>query len=335
MEEWCQKEKDRILSKVSEYDIIRAFWPAGKELKLNTGISSPFRKDPCSSFIIGTKYGPITYKDMGDYNYRGDVWKFVQQIEGLRTFGQVIRKIDEWFNIGPDAVTPRVITWEQPKLEVKPPPIIQVTTRKFNKEEMKWWNLYHQSADDLKREHVYAPKEIYRNRKKIQLVEHTYCYWCPDIQKWKLYRPLVPKRTKDTPAYMWKWDNSIGSLTYVENLSNMKGPVGICTKSRKDRMVLRKTTGIEAICSVQAEDPSAVTDEVLYQIWSNCRHKFIIADTDKKGKEFSWWMCTEHGYQHYNTPDNLLEEGINDVADYARYYGIETLRNHLKEKMVI
>ncbi len=336
-QEWCEQEKADILSKITEFDIVMGFWPGGKEFALNKAISSPFRGDGCPSFIIGTKYGPITYKDMGDYNFRGDVWKFVEQIEGLQKFTQVLAKIRQRFNLSClDEVVEKskIITWEQPKLVVKPPPLFQVSVRKFNRTELAWWNLYHQDISDLKREQIYAPAEIWRNRQKLQQADMTFCYFVEELGKWKIYRPLAPKRTKNTPIWNWKWDSSL-PFNYVESLEKMKGPVGICGKSRKDRMVLRKTTGIDAICSVQAEDPSAITDEALYHIWSNCRHRYIIADADKKGKEFSWWMTTQHGYNHFNTPDNELDNNINDVADYARYYGIEALRSKLKEKMVI
>ncbi len=329
--------KELILQHVSEYDIVRAFWPGGRELKLNTGISSPFRKDPTPSFIIGTKYGPITYKDMGDYNFRGDVWNFVKQIGNYRDHNQVLIAVDKWFNLGyscQKVERGQIITWEQPKIEVAPPVHIQVITRKFNKQELQYWSMYHQDVTDLKREHVYAPKEIYRNRSKLPNTELTFCYWCPDIEKWKIYRPLAPKKSGKVPAHLRKWDNSIGRLDYIENLDRMSGPVGICTKSRKDQMVIRKATGITAICGIQAEDPAAVSDEMLYQIWQNVDYKVCAMDNDKKGKEMSWWL-SDRGYHHVNVPDNLLDEGITDFADMARYKGLDSVTNHMKEKWIV
>lgn len=336
-EDWCQQEKNRILSYVDETDIIQGFWPAGRELKFNKAIISPFRNEGQQSFIIGNKYGPITYKDMGAYEYRGDVWNFVQQIEGLQKFSQVISAIEKRFNIRENVQVEEVrkfITWEKPKLVIKPPPHIQVITRKFQKDELKWWGMRALNAQDLKYGEIYAPKEIYRDRKRIPVTEHTYCYWCPDIERWKLYRPLAPKRTKDTPPHLWKWDNSIGNLTYVENLQSMKGPIGILNKARKDRLVIEKATGIKAICSVQAEDPSALTDEVLYQIWQNCSTKVAVTDSDKKGKEFSWWLTTEHGYIHCNTPDGMLPE-INDFDGMAVQYGLDSVTKHFRQKGLI
>lgn len=332
--------KEEILKHVTEEQILYAFWPAGKELKIDKGaISSPFRKDDDPSLLVGYKDNRLIYKDLGDNHYKGDIWKFVEQIEGCTSHQQALQKVDLKFNLGyttGQIVThkPQVIKWESPIVVPKKPPVIQVTTRKPTKEELRYWAGYYQGTDDLKREHIFCPKEIYRNRKKLDNRLMTFCYWCPDIEKWKLYRPHAPKRTDKTPPDQWKWDNNIGSLTYVENIDKMVGPVGICTKSRKDRMVLRTATGIDAICSIQAEDPAAITDDILYDIWSNVGYKVCAMDNDPKGKQASWWF-TGRGYHHVNVPDRMLEEGISDFADMARVYGIESVTKHMKQKWVI
>lgn len=339
-EEWCEQEKSRILQYVSEEDIVMGFWPAGRELKFNRAIISPFRGESAESFIIGNKYGCITYKDMGAYEYRGDCWKFVQQIQGLQKFSQVIAAIEKRFNIRSNSQyeeVQKLITWEKPKLEIKPPPHIQVTTRKFNKEELRYWASYYQDIKDLQREEIYAPQTIYRDRQKIPNELMTFCYYCADIGKWKLYRPLAPKKVKNSPPWLWKWDNSIGSLQYIENLNTMQGPIGICTKSRKDRLLLRKATGIDAICSIQAEDPAAMTDEALYQIWSNVDYKVAIMDNDQKGRSMSYWL-TDRGYHHANVPYDCIDENgktLTDFADMAKYYGIDAVTNYLKSKWII
>lgn len=339
-EQWVEQEKNKILSHVSEFDIVQGFWPGGKPLKLNKGgISSPFRADEQGSFLIGTKYGPITYKDMGALEYRGDVWKFVQQIEGLQKFTDILKTIDKRFNLGLysgklEGVS-SIVTWEQPPIEIKPPTLLQVTTRKFQKDELRYWSDYFQDIEDLKREDIYAPATIWRNRKKLPITIMTFCYYCKEINKWKLYRPYAQKRTKNTPPWEWKWDNSINSLEYIEGLDKMRGPIGIVTKSRKDAMCWRKLTGIDAVCSIQAEDPSAVTDEALYHIQSHVTYKVSAMDNDEKGKIMSWWMSSR-GYNHVNVPDKLREEeGITDFADYTRLYGIEEVRKYLKSKWII
>lgn len=332
--------KENILKHISEADIIQGFWPAGKELVFNTGIISPFRTEDDPSFIIGNKFGPITYKDLGQLEYRGDVWKFVQQIEGLKDFVQVLKAIDKRFQLGysdGNVIKGRseVITWKEPEMKVPKIPVIQVSTRKFNKDELAYWNMYHQDISDLRREEIYAPATIWRNRRMIPIKHMTFCYFLPEIGRWKIYRPLAPKKGKKTPPCDWKWDNSMDNLQYIEGLANMKGDIGIVEKSRKDAMMLKKALGITSICTIQAEDPSAMNDTDLKFIADNCKKRIICADNDKKGKAFSWWLTKQHGYKHCNVPDALLSEGISDFADMGRYYGIEAVQEHFKLKGVL
>lgn len=339
-EQWVEQEKNKILSHVSEFDIVQAFWPGGKPLKLNKGgISSPFRADEQGSFLIGTKYGPITYKDMGALEYRGDVWKFVQQIEGLQKFTDILKAIDKKFNLGLysgkiEGVS-TIVTWEQPPIEIRPPTLLQVTTRKFQKDELRYWNDYFQDIEDLKREDIYAPATIWRNRKKLPITIMTFCYYCKEINKWKLYRPHAQKRTKNTPPWEWKWDNSIGNLTHIEGLEAMKGAkVGILNKARKCKMVIRKATGIEAIGVLQAEDPSAMTDEDMLWIDQNVEKKVCVMDNDKKGREMSYFL-TAKNYMHCNTPNALMPE-VTDMSDWAKKAGtLDVVTEHFTKKGII
>lgn len=333
--------KENILSKISQYDIIRAFYPSNQEIKLNRATNSPFRKDDNPSFILGTKYGygVISYKDLGDYNYRGDVWKFVQQIEGLSSFEDVLKIVDKRFGLGLGSgninKTPIVITWKQPKEVIITPPKFHLISRKPNKEELAYWNSYYQDISDLKRENIYFIKTLYRNRKKLpssNLLEFAYYY--PDIDQYKIYRPFG-KSGKKIPPEFRKWDSSL-PFDYIENLSGIKGcKFGYLNKSKKDRMVLMKALEVDCICSVQAEDAACLSEESLDYIKNNSEIQVIISDNDKKGKQFSWWLTKEHNYKHVNVPDKYLTEGISDFADYGRLYSLETVRNHFKNKNLI
>lgn len=331
--------KENILNRVSEADIIMAFWPAGKKLAWNRAISSPFRQDDAPSFIIGNKYGHITYKDMGDYSYRGDVWKFVQQIQNLYTFQEVLQIIDSRFMLGLSKGEPikgksTIITWEPPKIELKPPPFIQVVTRKFNKTELDWWAQYFIDRQDLKEEYIYAPKEIYRNRRKLPNTELTFCYYYPEIEKWKIYRPLCDGKGKKVPVHQRKWDTNVQPFDYVEHLDKIQNcDIAYLEKSRKDRIVLKKALELDCIAVTNAEDPSCLSDEAIQHLKKNSRIQVTISDNDKKGKEFSWYLTTEHGFRHCNVPDHYLEKGVTDFADMAKYTrSLETVRQHFASK---
>lgn len=335
----CDITKEQILARCSEYDILRSFWPKGKELELNIGIKSPFREDNTPSFIVGTKYGYITYKDMGCTKYRGNIWSFVQQMGEYEDFFTTLKAVDTRLQLGicsgnPVEYSP-IVTWQQPKISTKIPPLIQVVTRKFNSEELAYWNSFHQDISDLKREMIYVPKEIYVNRKRIPKGDMAFCYFCEDIEKWKIYRPLAGKREKTTPIEKWKWMSNI-PFDYLEGKWNIANcDLVILTKSRKDSMVLKKALGINCICNVQAEDPACLPDDTIDFIERNSNRRVICADSDKKGKEFSWWLTSEHEYTHCNVPETYKEEGIKDFADLGKIYGLDAILQHFINKKIL
>lgn len=341
-QEYTLLNKENILNRITEADIIMAFWPAGKPLKWNRAISSPFRNDSNPSFVIGNKYGNIQYIDYGDYSFRGDVFKFVEQIEGIGDFNAVLQAIDSKFQLGLGSGNPikgksTVITWEPPKIELKPPPFIQVITRKFNKTELEWWAQYFIDIQDLKEEYIYAPREIYRNRRKLPNTELTFCYYYPELEKWKIYRPLCDGKGKKVPVHLRKWDTNVQPFDYVEHLNKIQNcDIAYLEKSRKDRIVLKKALELDCIAVTNAEDPSCISDEAIIHIKNNSRIQVACGDNDKKGKQWSWYLTKEHGYLHCNAPDHYLEKGITDFADMAKYTrSLETVRQHFASKNLL
>jgi hypothetical protein len=325
---------EKILDRVTEYDILRAFWPANVPFDLNTGICSPFHKDNRPSFIVGNKFGKISFKDFSDENRKGNVWEFVKQIENLRSYEDVLIAVNKRLGLGlngeKDTSEKRIVTWDQPKKFETDYVFYQITTRKFTAEELAWWNQFHLDISDLKEENIFAPKLIRKNRKvePLKRSDLTFCYWYPDIQRWKIYKPLADK--------LYKWRTNCPN-DYVEHLSSIKNcKRGFLIKAKKDRMVVRKATGIDSIAVTQTEDASCVNGNTLTVFNENCEEKFVISDNDKKGKEFSWYMTKNHGYKHLNVPDYYREEnGWTDFADLAKGKGLEAVADHFKTKGLI
>lgn len=330
-----QLDKESILEKVSEYDIYMYFMPY-KNWQLNIITHSPFSKDDNPSFIIGNKFGKLTHKAFNDLTKKGDCFSFVQQIYNC-DFPTALKIIDKELNLGIShekvgSVTP--ITWETPKEAIiKPPPIIQITTRKPTNEELAYWAQYGLNIEDLKKEHIYFPKTIYRNKKRLPNKIMTFCYLYPEISKIKIYRPLAPKRQKNTPVYLYKWDNSGIPFDYVDNLKSItKCQYAFLTKSKKDRMVLQKVLGITCIADTQAEDASCISHDTLQHFKDNSEFQVTIFDSDQKGKESSMWLTEHYGFLHCNVPDKYLNEGIKDFADLFKKYGEKPIIEHFKQK---
>lgn len=332
--------KDAILSRITSYDIYRYY---NGSFKLNVLMVNRHRGEKDPSLIIGNKLSQdLTHKDFGDSRWKGDCFNFVQQIYGC-DFATALKLINKDFNLGLDGNMVeglKVITWEVPDMEVRIPPLIQVVPRKMNDAEWKYWSCYHQGEEDIKRENIFVPKQIWRDKKKMFLGDLlTFCYYYPGVDgmdRWKIYRPYANKRGKDTPPHLWKWDTNL-PFDFIEDLGAVKGAkLGILGKSKKDKMVLRKALELETICNVQAEDPACMTIEAL-ETFDTCKRKLVVSDNDKKGKEFSQWLTDNHGFKHCNVPDKYskMDPKSTDFADLSCVFNLEKVTKHFKTKRFI
>ncbi len=333
--------KDDILDKISPYDIYRFYLGP---FELNELCVNKLRGETNPSLIIGNKLDQgLTHKDFGDYRWRGDCFHIVRQAFNC-DYPTALRIVDRDFGLGlakgkAVSAKPSIITWNTPKIDIRKPPLIQIIYySKMSKRHLDYWGKFGQGEDDLKRERIYQPKEIWRNKRKLHLGDlMTFCYLYEDISKWKIYRPFAPKKDLKTPMNHWKWDSNV-PFDYVDNL---KPALGDCSrfflaKSKKDRMVLMKALETSCIADVQAEDPACLDDDDL-ELIKQVPERFIVADNDKKGKEFSWWLTEEHGFRHVNVPDKYLhgDPKCTDFADLCYHYGMEAVIEHFKNKGII
>lgn len=330
---------EAILKKISTYDIYRFY---NGPFKVNRVCVNKYRGEKDPSLIIGTKVSnELTHKDFGDYSWRGNAFNFVQQIHNC-DFPTALLIIDRDFGLGIVSgqdvkEKPAIISWKEPIIELKKPPIIQVTYSKMTKEALDYWARLGQGEEDLKRENIVQPISIWRNKKRVPMGDLlTFAYIYEDVDKCKIYRPFAPKKTTDTPFNQWKWDSNV-PFDYTDNIGCIPGcETMFLTKSKKDRMVLMKALQTDCIADVQAEDPACINDMKI-KVFNSVPRRYIISDNDKKGKEFSWWLTTHHGFKHVNVPDKYLisEPKCTDFADLCYHYGIQAVIDHFKTKGII
>lgn len=330
--------KEAILEKISTYDIYRFYQGP---FKVNHVSVNRHRGEKDPSLIIGNKVSNnLTHKDLGDYSWRGDCFHFVMQVFNC-DFSTALKIIDRDFGLGLQVgkaveVKSTIITWETPEIEIKKPPIFQIVYySKLSQRALDYWAKLGQGEDDLRREKIFQPKEIWRNKRRLPLGDlMTFCYFYEDISSWKIYRPFAPKKDLKTPMNQWKWDSNV-PFDYVDNLSAIKPDCDkiIMAKSKKDRLVLMKALQTDCIADVQAEDPACISNEVLDR-YLKVPNRIIVSDNDRKGKEFSWWLTKNHGFKHVNVPDRYLTEvpKCTDFADLCYYYGIEKVTEYFKRK---
>lgn len=332
-----QLTKEKILERISGYDIYRFYHG---NFKVNQVSVNRHRGEVNPSLIIGNKISDqLTHKDFGDYSWRGDAFHFVEQVHGC-DFLTALKIIDRDFNLGlggGKVVEGRkIVTWSQPEVLTKRPPVFDIVTLPtLTNEGWKYWNRHYQGEEDIRRENIFMPKEIWRNKKKMYLgTLLTFCYWYPEVG-WKIYRPFAEKRIKNTPIHKWKWDTNL-PFDYVENLGNVENgcKIALLGKSKKDRMVIMKALETQCIANIQAEDPSCIS-QITLEVFKNVENRYAVMDNDKKGVEVSWWLTNQHGFKHCNVPYEMLDKTGNKITDFAHMAesnGLQSVRDHFKNK---
>lgn len=333
-----QLSVENILRRVSDYDIYKYY--LGGDFPLGKAIHSPFRKDENPSFSINhNKSGVLRHFDYGDSSFSGDVFNFVCQLFNI-SHAQALTKID--FDLGlslsssnPDVVNlSRAYPTNVPVITPisKERSIIQVVSRKFNSDELAYWNAYHIAPDMLVRNDVYAIKSLYVNKKRYPLrgdLCFGYLFNIDGKDHWKIYWPTRDKKEK------WVINNvpntHMSGMLMVDPEHDKQIVV---TKSKKDEMVL--SLFLPRVVSVQHETVYAITEHNL-AIIDPIPSKWINFDSDETGVKASKYY-NQFGYKWINCPKDYKEpkgKFIKDFADLGRYYGLEVVIAYFKRKGLI
>src|SRR5690606_10512496 len=323
-----------ILKKISDYDIYRRYMPHNN-WKINQVCISPFPKQDGSfeqnpSFLIGDRKGYLSHILFSNSEYRGDCFNFVKQLYNLSTLDEALRMIDRDFGLGiasePTGEYKKITAgYTQPSKEKKNN-LIQVVTRKFTKEELAYWNQYHQDIDDLRRNHIYSIKKLYLNKRLFYLkdTELRFGYFYDGY--WKIYRPFSGKKEKWLPNNV-----PITALDGKENIKNCH--TAFINKSKKDKMVVEKV--FSCSMAVQSENPICFSEENVAYIKENSQFQVLSFDADETGVANSQKITEMYGFGYCNVPRKYLAEGIKDWSDLGKAYGLKAVEQVLKEKGII
>lgn len=318
---------ESILEKISDYDIFMRYMP-DKSWKLNHVTYSPFRQERNPSFLIGNKHGFISFIDFADTNLRGNCFHFVKLLFSFATHDDVLKHIDKDFGLGilsgssTEDYKQIVSQYKQPEI-TKRNSLIQVITRKFNTTELEYWNQYHQSADDLRANNVYAIKKVYLNKQLFYIKESELTFGYLYDGHWKIYRPFGDKKNKWIPNNV-----PITAMDGKDDISNCK--VAFINKSKKDYMVMKKV--FPCSCAVQNEGIGCFSHENLEFLKANSDRQILSFDSDVTGVQNSQQITKLFDFEYVNVPRKYLKEGIKDWADLAKAHGLVTIENYLKQK---
>ena len=319
---------ESVLDKISEYDIFRFYMPT-QDWKVNKVTYSPFRQENNPSFVIGNKRGFITFIDFADTNKRGNCFDFVKVLYNLSTFDDVLKLVDKDFGLGiwtgkaTEEYKKITSAYKQPELE-KRYSVIQVTTRKFTKSELDYWNLYHQDIQDLRDNNIYSIKNVFLNKSKfsIKSTDLTFGYLY-EGQYWKIYRPFADKKSKWVP-------NNVPITTMDGKLDITNCDIAFINKSKKDYMVMKKI--FPCCCAVQNEGIGCFSHENVEFLKANSDRQILSFDSDVTGVANSQQITKLFDFGYANVPRKYLAEGIKDWADLAKAHGLQAIEDYLKTK---
>jgi DNA primase len=322
---------ERLLEKISEYDIFRYYMPRS-DWQINVVTFSPFRNERNPSFIIGNKHGRLTFIDFGDTSKRGSCFDFVRMLFNVN-LDEALKMIDRDLGLGMTRSTntqeyKRIISeYKQPIKMSKTYTNIQVTVKRFTNEELAYWAQYHISEDELKANNVYSISKVYLNKQLFPapLDELRFGYLYDD--RWKIYRP----HAKDKRS---KWVPNNVPITAMDGKEDIKQcDVAFINKSKKDYMVMKKI--FPCSCAVQNEGLGCFSPENVEYIKSNSASQVLSFDSDITGVENSQQITQMFDFDYCNVPKKYLAEGIKDWADLAKAHGMKAIEDYLKEKELL
>lgn len=320
-----------VLDKITEYDIFRWYMP-DKSWKLNRVTYSPYRNESNPSFIIGNKNGNLSFIDFADTSRRGDCFEFVKTLHNLSSMDDVLKLIDRDFHLGiaSGVVTEEykkiVSAYKQPEDLGKRYSLIQVITRKFNNDELAYWNAYHQSLQDLRDNNVYAVKKVFLNKSLFAIKDNELTFGYFYDGHWKIYRPFADKKVKWVP-------NNVPITAMDGKLDITNCDVAFINKSKKDYMVMKKL--FPCSCAVQNEGIGCFSEENIEYLRANSEKQILSFDSDVTGVANSQQITKVFGFGYLNVPKKYLTEGIKDWADLAKIHGMEVIENYLKQKKLL
>lgn len=330
---------DHILSKVSDYNIYRYYLEKDFDIGSKKLMTSPFRRDSSPSFgiLVSDVSGLLYHRDFGDDTKRGNCVQFVMQLYNC-SYNQALKKIDYDFNLGISfektsniSVQDIVKNYKQPDdYEALKRTLIQIVPRKFTFKELAYWNQYHITEQELKDNDIYSINRLYINKQVISNYNDNLRFAYLYEENLKIYQP---------ESIYYKWITNV-PIDHISGLKKLKKKVDsktqdtklIIEKSKKDEIIAKKF--FKDVCSTQNESSVGINNDNILYFKSNWEEVILNYDSDEPGVNACKYY-NQFGFKYFNTPKDLLKEGIKDISDFIRIKGIKELENLLKNKNLI
>jgi hypothetical protein len=309
--------EDNVLNYISDYDIFRHYLP---EFKLNSVISSPFRKDNHPSFAvyISDRYNDrILYKDLRT-GEKGGAITFVQNKLNL-SYREALEQIVIDFNLsnkfhlrhnlsksGPRPPVTHKVDLKQLKKTID----LNIKSRVWKPWDIEYWNSYGVSLDTLNKYKVKPLQYIFINNKifKADKLAYAYTEFKNNLTRFKIYQP--------ENDYL-KWinnflPNTLSGYTQLPEESELL----FIASSLKDGMCLHDL-GYNFIAP-QTENYT-FKQSLINELKSRFNQIITFYDFDDAGINAAKKLEEQFGLPYINT-GNMLK----DISDYYLINGRDT-----------
>lgn len=328
---------DNILTRVSEYDIFKAYCPNFKEV--GSKFSAPDRSDSDPSCIITSYNGSLWFKDFGKSDKAVTCFQYIMNKYNC-SFIQSLGIINMDFNLGlkpyiehkpslnyiglPDIpeITKKTYNTEKPEV------IIEVNYRKWLQLDADYWYGKYYLTKKVLDFYKIAPINKLTLHKEntfnINIPIETYAFLITienPIKRFKIYSPFEKKNKK--------WLSNCKEYNYqgYDQLPWL-GEKLVITKSLKDVAVL-------SLFKIPAIAPQAESILIDYNFYQSLLKRFntiyMFFDNDKAGIEGSRKNSDNLSIQQRFIPQDSGCKDISDFIDKYRYAETNSLVKHLFE----
>lgn len=307
--------KDKILSLVSEQEIIEAF--LGYKINFREPILSPFREERSPSFTFKKIGDKVIFRDWGNGLY-GDAFTLVQKLHGSCSFNEVLYLINQKLNlqltdiaIDIDRNPKSVMKESQQERSFK---AISIDKQIYTLTDYKYWKQFGIPLSLLQQYKVVSCRNAWCDGILIATYTslnpvYAYIFKDQDVLRYKIYRPFAEKK------YKWFCNITPNCIEGYDNL-DWHGDVVILTKSMKDVMSLR-ILGYNAF-SLHGES-NEYPNDLHEKILKRFNHVIIFYDNDSAGIYNSRRISSLYNLKQIQIP---LKFEVKDISDFIAKYGV-------------
>lgn len=332
--------KELILNHLTQEEIMSKYFP--EVVQINRKYRNPFRQDSRPDcYFTWSNNNNFVFIDLANPEMGGSCFDICMHANNC-SYYEALKTINQDFGLGLGIrhyKTKVLVPKERevkPIVKVKAPErVFRAYSRAFDKRDLKYWSKFHIKLKTLKKFNVFPVKQYmlkspfmnnYINKYKDdgELESVCYCYKIKSSSplKLKLYQPYKTDKTK--------WDTNCNKeqLQGYEQLPK-EGEELIITSSLKDAMVLYEL-GYTVVAPLS--ETTFMNEELITNLKNRFKSIKILFDNDNAGIKYAKHFSELHNieYRLYkDIPQDLLDIGTKDVAEFAEYMDFDSLKNFI------